>query len=471
MKGSDPIDDRIYHRYQIVTKKASNIIPFPHRFCVKVSKFGLAKLLFKEILQTRGNLEVVFSRPCVYGVFSGPLGGFSPRENLCVGCLRCTTQYPEVVTILKNPALALLGDSYFTPAHIETVAYESETGHIPIRGAGYRGKFGGSGWDGLWTDMSEIVRPTRDGIHGREFISTEVDIGERPPFLRFDEQGKLLAASPSIITIPIPLLFDLPPVGNNTQEIRLIWEEAAHQLQTFAILPVDSIVKFSLKNPSLIPLVSKSEIEKCTALSFEPKFIELNHWHEQTYQQLKQRFPHTIIILRTHFEGEDLIACYSAGVRVFHLTANYHGQDPKGSFVLDLIRKAHQSFVAAEVRNEVTLIGSGGIIAAEHVPKAILCGLDAVALDTPLMIALQGKFKGMCLDCNHSSFHLPKKIPVSWGVQRLKNLVSSWRDQLIEILGAMGLREVRRLRGEVGRAMFEKDLEAEAFAEIKRTDA
>ena len=32
------------------------------------------------------------------------------------------------------------------------------------------------------------------------------------------------------------------------------------------------------------------------------------------------------------------------------------------------------------------------------------------------------------------------------------------------ILGAMGLREVRRLRGEMGRAMFMETLEADAFA-------
>jgi len=31
----------------------------------------------------------------------------------------------------------------------------------------------------------------------------------------------------------------------------------------------------------------------------------------------------------------------------------------------------------------------------------------------------------------------------------------------------MGLREVRRMRGEMGRAMFQKDLEQEAFSEIR----
>ena len=44
---------------------------------------------------------------------------------------------------------------------------------------------------------------------------------------------------------------------------------------------------------------------------------------------------------------------------------------------------------------------------------------------------------------------------------------AAWRDQLLEILGAMGLREVRRLRGEMGRAMLQVELEREAFAEIE----
>jgi len=48
----------------------------------------------------------------------------------------------------------------------------------------------------------------------------------------------------------------------------------------------------------------------------------------------------------------------------------------------------------------------------------------------------------------------------------LKNLLASWRDQMLEVLGAMGLREVRRLRGEIGRAMLQKDLEREAFKGI-----
>jgi len=134
---------------------------------------------------------------------------------------------------------------------------------------------------------------------------------------------------------------------------------------------------------------------------------------------------------------------------------------------MDLIREAHMAFVEAGTRDEITLIGSGGIIAAEHVPKAIITGLDLIALDTPLLVALQTHFDGDCADRQTSQFQMPQNLPLEWGVQRLKNLTATWRDQLLEILGAMGIREVRRLRGEMGRAMFQVDLEREAFAEIE----
>ncbi|MCK4909637.1 MAG: hypothetical protein KAS70_07035, partial [Planctomycetes bacterium] len=53
------------------------------------------------------------------------------------------------------------------------------------------------------------------------------------------------------------------------------------------------------------------------------------------------------------------------------------------------------------------------------------------------------------------------RVPADWGAQRLLNLMAAWRDQLLEILSAMGIREVRRLRGETGRAIFQEEMEKE----------
>jgi hypothetical protein len=50
--------------------------------------------------------------------------------------------------------------------------------------------------------------------------------------------------------------------------------------------------------------------------------------------------------------------------------------------------------------------------------------------------------------------------------RRIINLIGSWHSQLIEILGAMGLREVHRLRGELGRVMFIEDLERDNLGPI-----
>ena len=51
-------------------------------------------------------------------------------------------------------------------------------------------------------------------------------------------------------------------------------------------------------------------------------------------------------------------------------------------------------------------------------------------------------------------------------MQRIVNLMGAWHSQMLEMMGAMGIREARRLRGEVGRAMFFDDLERECFGPI-----
>ncbi len=461
-----------YHRYHITTADTPDLVPWPSRFNVLVKRTGLAKLLITEMIHYKGDAEVVFSRPCMYGVFSGPVGGFAPRPEHCVGCLRCTTSYPEWVSVQPNPERKKLGDSYFNFTYVNAVAYESQSGRVPVRGAGYRGEFGGEGWDGMWTDMSEIVRPTRDGIHGREFISTSVDIGTKPNHLIFDGNGDPAGEVPNTFSLPLPILFDAPPPHTGTATLYKILSQAASELDTLVMLPPRAIIDYNLRGPHLVPLLTPADRDLLRILPSTPRLIMVDGWTPDVdrtlYDEIHARFPHALIGLRTPFvSGDDLLALVNMGIRLFHMTANYHGSGPRGEFIFDLIRAAHLTLAGAGIRETVTLLGSGGIIAAEHVPKAIIAGLDAVVLDTPLLVALQARFDGDFLHPRQTTLRLPKTLNAPWGVQRLKNLTASWRDQLLEILGAMGLREVRRLRGEIGRAMFQKDLERDAFGDIE----
>ena len=456
----------MYRRYHLRTDSAPDVATLPSPFRVRVSKPGLAGFLLKEFVQYRGNRTIMLNRPCMYGVFSGPVGGFAPREHLCVGCLRCTTQYPEFVRILPNPARSFLGDSYFTPDRVDAVCYEARSGKIPVKGAGYRGPFGGDGWDGLWTDMSEIVRPTRDGIHGREFISTVIDIGAKPSRLTFAD-GKPSCEQPQLFSIPIPVLFDAPPASLLAETVVKTFTAAAEATETLIVLPLESLAKLAVRGRHIVPLITRARLGALHALDFEPAMLELDEWDQQLFAQVQAQFPRSVVCLRLELPSTDaILQAAGAGVRVFHLLANYHGRGSDGRFATDLFREAHKALVAQRCRDEVTILGGGGIIAAEHVPKAIICGCDGVSLDTPLLVALQAEFAGEAVSRNTGSFKLPSRFTVGWGVMRITNLIASWRDQLLEVMGAMGLREVRRMRGELGRAMFQTDLEKEAFSDI-----
>jgi glutamate synthase domain-containing protein 2 len=122
--------------------------------------------------------------------------------------------------------------------------------------------------------------------------------------------------------------------------------------------------------------------------------------------------------------------------------------------------------VEGSARQKINLVFSGGIATAEHMAKSIICGADGVVVDYPLLVALECR---LCYRCR-KDLPCPAKIDGTidpqWGGQRMINLVGAWQNQLIEVMGAMGIREARRLRGEVGRSMWFEDLEEESFGPI-----
>jgi glutamate synthase domain-containing protein 2 len=155
-------------------------------------------------------------------------------------------------------------------------------------------------------------------------------------------------------------------------------------------------------------------------------------------------------------------------VDTLHFYADGNGNELDTSqpqFLKEMIRQVHLALVEKRMRQKINLLFSGGIAMAEHMAKAIICGADAVTIDNPLLIALECR---LCYNCREGK-PCPVKleeIKADWGRQRIVNLVGAWRNQLLEVMGAMGIREARRLRGEVGRSMWFEDLEKESFAPI-----
>lgn len=447
----------------------------PAKYHIKVKSaeprfFPIPKLSAIESDGCLGCMQCVKRDACVYDVyrkrsFDTPQV-VDTADVLCISCMRCVQECKKNILFrAPNPEYETLGDEYWRPDIITNIWDQSETGNIPVSGAGYRGLFAGSGFDSMWTDMSEIVRPTRDGIHGREYISTAIELGRRPGWLQFDEQDDLVTEIPSFAEIPIPIILDLPDNKFVTDSIKKAIAAAAVRINTFAVA--------SLKDAKGVLEKHKEHL----IVRFDPASDDVNElygtaivelaWFENipaVIKKINDANPGIIISVRLPLDENavelagTLAAC---GVGIIHLQATYKGKGfgkQSEDFIIKLVKEVHDALLEKALRDQVAVLISGGMALAEHVAKIIPCGADGIALDRALLVALGCR---LCKDCSDRK-SCPVEIdsiPDDWGAQRIINLMGSWHSQLIEVLGAMGLREVRRLRGELGRVMFFEDLE------------
>lgn len=360
------------------------------------------------------------------------------------------------------------GDEYWTAEVITQTWYQAETGRIPISGAGYGGKFAGEGFEGIWLDMSEIVRPTRDGIHGREVISTQVDLGGGLMALTFGAHGQLRSALPAAVSLPLPallgpLLMPLPGRGALRSLAR-----AAASLDTLTLLyPEEYGDDLQEYGHWLAPRLSAAALDDFPA-AWQPRYVEIEEDDLDriipAFEKIRDRWPEAVIAacLPLSSASPEIAAGWAQdGIAVIHLMADEVGQDMEGRHLPQALRGVHTRLVEQAVRDRVSLVVSGGIAAAEHIAKAIACGADLVAVDFILQVAW-----GCSLWADRGKCHVEaQEIDHHWGAQRVVNLMNAWRDQLLEALGAMGMREVRRLRGEIGRTIWHKN-EQDAFRQV-----
>ncbi len=457
-------------------------MPKKYNIQTKTAEPRFARIGKSTILDWEGGCLRCFKcvkRKCIYGAYNKRT--FDIRQltdtidNICKNCLRCVQSCPgQVITKILNPEYNVMGDAYWTPDIISRQWDQAETGSIPVSGAGYPGPFSGPGFDDMWTDMSEIVRPTRDGIHGREYINTSVSLGRKLSNLIFDNDGKPVLDAPKNIEIPIPMIFGQLPFGSLSKDVYAAMAWAAVELDTLIEIPVEAWdTCLEPYAGHVIPVLTAGQMETHSHLTETAKIIEIQDSDESEgiLKKLKKEQSDRLVMIKTAFDDNSrkrAEALADAGADIIHFYADRNGNvygKKKNGFIKDMVRGVHNHLVNTGIRDNVTLIASGGIAMAEHVAKSIICGADAVAVDIPLLLALECR---MCLRCE-KGLACPveiENIHQKWGRTRIMNLMAAWRNQILEVLGAMGIREIKRLRGEVGRAMFFKDLEAQTFGKV-----
>ena len=277
------------------------------------------------------------------------------------------------------------------------------------------------------------------------------------------------------------------PFGAVGQGLRDAMALAARKLDILAIRSDDELIEHGWPIDTLANIVphilSDQNLDKYSELLSAVRAVQIDD-SAQAFQRIElikkganRGDGQPIVIVRLDLTpgiAQRVVTLAEAGAEAVHLCADYQGNEltSRKRFVTEAVAEVHEALIQAGLRDTVTLIASGGVALAEHVAKIIICGANLAAVDIPFLIANECR---VCLNCRRSE-PCPvqiDKVPADWSCQRIVNLMGSWHAQIIEVMGAMGLREARRLRGEAGRAMFFQDLERESFAPVfgRRLDA
>ncbi len=399
----------------------------------------------------------------------------------CMGCLSCVQNCTKgILRLTINPEYKKLGNKYWEPEILRTTWLQAETGKVPVSGAGYGGKFAGHGFDSMWTDMSEIVRPTRDGIHGREYISTSVDIGRKPFYLTFDD-GKLSSHLSSLLSLPLPVIFDMSSPLHTLPRLEPYIIEAAKRTGLIAL--IDSGKWKDLRNydekylPHIAFHLSEDGPDIPQEILNKTRLVEIpdKPGIKKHIDSIRAGNAEIVIAVRVPLTPASIgrsIELIDNDVDVLHLVADLNGNEigvENPRFIKDMIRDIHGRLIKNEKRDEVTLIAGGGIGLPEHLAKAMICGADLVSINLPLLIALECHLCDNCKPGDHCPAKLDNDIDIDYAAGRMTNLMGAWHWQLVEVMGAMGMREARRLRGDVGRAMFYEELQNEIYGPIFST--
>ena len=156
------------------------------------------------------------------------------------------------------------------------------------------------------------------------------------------------------------------------------------------------------------------------------------------------------------------VGSYYAGANIIHLDGSYGGtgaapEIAKKNIAMPIeyaIPKVARFLVEEGIRDEVTLIVSGGVRTAYDMAKAIALGADGVVIGTSEMVAMGCIRCGRCESgrgCARgiatTDTELIQKMQIDWATQRVINMYNAWREQLVDILSRFGMRDVKELRG------------------------
>lgn len=156
------------------------------------------------------------------------------------------------------------------------------------------------------------------------------------------------------------------------------------------------------------------------------------------------------------------VGSYYAGANIVHLDGAYGGtgaapEIAKKNIAMPIefaIPRVHKYLVSEGIRDQITIIASGGVRTAYDIAKAIALGADGCVLGTGDLVALGctrcsncERGRGCPFGLTTTDPELQLLVTPEWGAQRISNFYRALEVQLEDLLRRLGLTSIRELRG------------------------
>jgi glutamate synthase domain-containing protein 2 len=431
------------------------------------------------------------------------------RPENCVGCHRCELFCPtQALTIMRNPQ-QYHENANWRPEVVEDILKQAETGGVLLTGMG-DDKEQRIYWDHLLLNASQVTNPSIDPL--REPMELTTWLGSKPDKIEVDAKNKLKTKLAPQVRIEVPVMFAAMSYGAVSLNVHTSLARAATEMGTLwntgegglhptlykygrnTIVQVASgrfgvqadylnagrVVEIKigqgakpgigghLPGEKVSPEVSLTRMipEGTDALSPAPQhdiysiedLAQLIHALKEATNYTK---PISVKIAAVHNSAAIASGMVRGGADIIVLDGlrGSTGAAPKVirdnvGIPIELALAAVDSRLREEgIRNQASVVISGGIRNSGDVAKAIALGADAVYIGTAALVALgchvcqqchTGKCAwGLCT----TDLRLTKRVNPDIGARRLANLLRGWSLELKDILGGLGVNAIESLRG------------------------
>lgn len=428
----------------------------------------------------------------------------------CVGCRRCAMFCPtQAITIKLNP-LDYKPNANWTPQIQKDILKQAETGGVLLTGSGNDKPFPVY-WNNLVVDASQVTNPSIDPL--REPMELRTYLGKKPDQIEIDpKNNKIKTKFTPQIKLEVPVMFAAMSFGAINYNAHLGLARAAEAAGTFyntgegglhkdfykygkntivqvasgrygvdhSYLNAGSVVEIKVGQGAKPGIGGHLPGEKINELISETRMIPKGtdalspapHHDIYSIEDLAQLIYAikeatnyqklvSVKIAAVHNAAAISSGIVRAGADIVVIDGFRGGTGAAPTVIRDnvgipaeLALAAVDSRLRAEgIRNNASLVVSGGIRSSADVLKAIALGADAVYIGTAAIIAMgctvcQKCYTGKCAwGITTQDPKLTKRLNPDIVTERLTNLLRGWSIEIKEMLGSLGVNALESIRG------------------------